>query len=363
MSKFELPRKLATYRLRLHAYYSSNGDNKLRDIIGNSLAYVVEETDYDNWDGGIYGHDVQLFLSMDELSKIGINDINSVAQRIRDDLNKIGENVQKEYFANVHLELFDENDDNCQRAKPLHSRPSIEASTLSIWKKGMVRLFISHRDGHKKKANELADALEPYGVSSFVAHDSIQPMTTWQTEIVKGLETMEVLQAFVTDDLHDSIWTNQEIGYALGRNVPVMSLKVQNQDPSGFIGEKQAIKCRYDDVVAAAPKIYKVLAGKLGNKERLQTSLISAFVNSPDFHETKRRFDRMAGVVDNISDADMAEIIEGFLKNPQLHRAIYLNNKYERLQKFLNKMTGKNFVIEGKNIFVAGNGAEDKAPF
>ena len=135
---------------------------------------MVEETDYDNWDGGTYGHDVQLFLPMEELSKVGINDIDSVAQRIRDDLNKIGESVQREFFANVHLELLDDDDENCQRATPLHSTPSIKANALSIWKKGMVRLFISHRDGHKEKANELAEALEPYGISSFVAHDSIQ---------------------------------------------------------------------------------------------------------------------------------------------------------------------------------------------
>ena len=174
---------------------------------------------------------------------------------------------------------------------------------------------------------------------------------------------MEILLAFVTDDLHDSIWTNQEIGFALGRNVPVVSLKLQNQDPSGFIGEKQALKCRYDNVAAAAAKIYKVLADKLGNKERLQASLISAFVNSPDFHETRRRFDRMKGVVDSLSDTEVAEITEGFYRNTQLHRAIYLNNRHERLRNFLNKVTGKNFVIEGKKISVEESGAGDKAQF
>lgn len=354
MPRFVLPRKLATYRLRLHAYYSQTGNSRLRDIVGRSYAYVVEETVYDNLDGGTYGHDVQLFLSMEELTKVDINQVDSVARGICEDLNKLVGSVQNEFFANVQLELFDEHDENCQRAKPLHARPVIEADTLSMWKKGMVRLFISHRDGHKARANELAEALEQYGISSFVAHDSIQPMTIWQTEIVKGLESMEILLAFVTDDLHESIWTNQEIGFALGRNVPIVSLKLQDRDPSGFIAKQQALKCRYDEVAAAAPKIYKVLADKLDNRERLQTSLISAFVNSPDFNETRRRFDRMTGVVENLSDDEVEEIVEGFRRNSQLHYSSWLVNKYERLQKFLNDVTGREVSIEGKNIFVHG---------
>ena len=69
-------------------------------------------------------------------------------------------------------------------------------------------------------ARRLGDALCAYGISPFVAHDTIVPMKTWQLEIEKGLETMEVMLAFLTDDFHQSTWTNQEIGYALGKSVP-----------------------------------------------------------------------------------------------------------------------------------------------
>ncbi len=70
---------------------------------------------------------------------------------------------------------------------------------------------------------------------------------------------MEIMLAFVTDDLHESIWTNQEIGFALGRNIPIVSLKVENKDPDGFIGKQQALKCDYENVEAAAPKIYLLI--------------------------------------------------------------------------------------------------------
>ena len=363
MTGFELPRRLPTYRLRLHAYYSSGGDALLRDLIGNSHAYVVEETSYDNWNGGTYGHDVQLFLPMKELSKVDINDIDRVTQKITEDLNKVSASVPNEFFANVHLELFDENDGICQRARPLHSRTERDADTLSIWKRGMVRLFISHRDGHKVVANELAETLESYGISSFVAHDSIQPMSIWQTEILNGLESMEIMLAFVTDDFHESVWTNQEVGFALGRNIPVVPLKLQDRDPSGFIGKQQALKWSYDNVAEAAPSIYEILAEKLSNRERLQTSLIRAFASSPDFHEARWRFDRMRNVVSKISDTELEEIVVAFRENDQLHNAIYLENKYHRLSGFLGETSEKSIVIEGKTISVIDDDAEDEVPF
>ena len=363
MAGFDLPRRLPTYRLRLHAHYTNVGNGLLRDLIGNSSAYVIEETTYDNWDGVARGHDVQLFLSLKEISRVDINEIDNVQRNICEDLNKVSSGVPNEFFAKVRLELYDEDDENCQRAKPLHSIPDRDPDRLGIWKPGMVRLFISHRDEHKTKANELAQELESYGISSFVAHDSIQPMTIWQNEILAGLETMEILLAFVTDDLHDSVWTNQEIGFALGRNIPIVSLKLQDRDPSGFIGKQQALKCNYTDVASAASEIYEILADRLGNRERLQTSLISAFLNSPNFHETKRRFERMVSVVSEISESEISDIVTGFQKNDQLHNSFYLNNKSQRLRKFLNAATGNEFIIDGRNISVEDDDIEEIVPF
>ena len=362
MSGFELPRRLPTYRLRLHAHYASRNQHLLRDLIGKSHASITEETTYDSLDGGTYGHDVQLFLPMEELSKVGISDIGQVTQKLREDLNTLGAAVANEYFEAVHLELFDESNEVCQRARPLHSRPDRDPDALTIWTPGMLRLFISHRDEHKAMANELADALEPYGISSFVAHDSIQPLTIWQTEILNGLESMEIMLALVTDDFHESVWTNQEIGFALGRNIPIVPIKLQRRDPGGFIGKHQALKCGYDNVTEAAPKVYKILADKLGNRERLQTSLVRAFVNAPDFFETKQRFDRMRAVVSELSDSQFEEIVAGFLENTQLHKAIYLNNKYRRLPRFLGEATGREVLIDGRNISFVDS-FDDQIPY
>ena len=363
MENFRLPRKLPTYRHLLHAQYTRDRKSLLRDTVGLSRALINEETVYDNWDGGTYGHDVQLFLPMEELCKIDINDINSVTRIIREDLNKLSNNVRNEFFANVHLELFDENDEDCQRARPLNSRPDRDADTLSIWRPDMIRLFISHRDSYKVHAHDLARSLESYGISSFVAHDAIQPMSIWQGEIEKGLETMEAMLAFVTSDFHESIWANQEIGFALGQNIPIVSLKVQGRDPEGFIGRQQALKCRLDNVGAAVPEIFNLLSKRIGNSQRVQNSLIQAFLLSPNFQETNKRFDRMRKAVSELSDFEIKKIVNGFQSNDQLHKAFCLRDEATGLCDFLNSVTGKTFVMRGTTIASIEDNFEDDIPF
>ena len=196
-----------------------------------------------------------------------------------------------------------------------------------------------------------------------MAHDTIEPMAQWKAEILKGLETMEIMLAFVTDDFHQRTWTDQEVGFALGRNIPVLSLKLQQSDPEGFIGDQQALRGSLNDPAASVPDIYELLAEKLGNKERLQSGLISAFVASPSFDETRRRFDRVDEVVNSLSDDEVASVTDGFAVNDQLYRSIYLTNRYQRLCRFLKHTTGKDYVIDRTTISPVEEAGEDKIPF
>ncbi len=342
-----LPAKVPGYLQLLHIQYSQDGEDSLRDLIAASRSHVTEDTD------GSGGHDVQLLIPLEKLSKINIKDRETFAESIREDLNTLGRSMLYEFFRAVHLDV-DEDDPAFQLAKPVLSGPvpgpTYDPDSLSIWKPGMVRLFISHRDAHKSKATELARALESYGISSFVAHDRIEPMTQWRAEIRKGLETMDIMLAFVTDDFHKSVWTNQEIGFALARKIPVISLKLEKRDPEGFIDEQQALKGRLDAPAASVQDIHNTLAKRLGNRERLQSGLISAFVASQSFSETVRLFRCMAEVVNRLSDDEVKRISDGFAANDQLHKCSYLTGS-QRLCDFLKRTTkSESFSIEGNKI-------------
>ncbi len=245
------------------------------------------------------------------MAKIAFPKQKQFCDQILNDLNVCAASVNNERFGAVVIELVDEADPLFQAATELTAQPQTDPNHLSIWRPGNLRLFISHRDNRKADAKQLANALETYGISAFVAHDTIEPMTTWQREIEKGLQTMEIMLAFITDDFHGSTWTNQEIGYALGKGIPIIPVKLEGHDPAGFIGPLQALKGRLDEPDELVKKIYEILCEKLGQKDRLQQAVISAFIQSPDFNETKVRFDRMENAVKTLSDDELARINKG----------------------------------------------------
>ena len=288
------------------------------------------------------------FLPNHVFKQLELKKEKSYREKIRKDLNERN-SFEDEFFNEVFFEVEDENDREYQHAVSLSKYPQVEPDALSIWQPGQIRLFVSHRDGHKKKAKELAKALEDYGISAFLAHDTIGAMTTWQKEILKGLKTMEIMLVFGTDDLHKSAWTNQEIGFALGRGVPILSLKLEDADPKGFIGSEQALIGDIQDPAASAPRIYELVAEELDNKGRLQGALISAFIDSPCFVEARKRFDRLNEVVDSISEEEEQKIIDGFKENDQLHGAYYLKYK-QRLINFFKRTTGREYSIVGRKI-------------
>ena len=113
------------------------------------------------------------------------------------------------------------------------------------------------------------------GISAFVAHEDIEPTKEWQDEIELALSTQDVCVALLTEEFSNSKWTDQEIGIAIGRGVPIVSVRL-GQDPYGFIGKFQA--------VTGAGKKSEEIAGELvqtflGN-ERLYHRMTSALILS-----------------------------------------------------------------------------------
>ena len=110
-----------------------------------------------------------------------------------------------------------------------------------LWGEGTIRVFISHKAEDKVLANDIKNSFLTYHVASFVAHEDIEPMMEWQIEIERALFSMDLLVALLTPKFNESNWTDQEIGVAIGRKVPVVPIRL-GKDPYGFIGRYQAIQ-------------------------------------------------------------------------------------------------------------------------
>ena len=123
---------------------------------------------------------------------------------------------------------------------------------------GRFRLFVSHISEHKEAATRLKEALVPHAILGFVAHEDIHPTLAWQDEIERALHTMDAFVAVHTPGFKDSVWTQQEIGFALGRGTKVISFKM-GEDPTGFIGKHQALARQGRSAEAIAGEISSLL--------------------------------------------------------------------------------------------------------
>ena len=137
------------------------------------------------------------------------------------------------------------------------------------------RLFISHITKDKGIATRLKEGLAKYGISGFVAHQDIHPTLAWQDQIERALQTMDALIAVHTVGFSASIWTQQEIGYALGRGVKVISFKM-GEDPTGFIGKHQALPRLNRNAEQIAAEVERLLLADPATKTRLETARADA---------------------------------------------------------------------------------------
>lgn len=104
------------------------------------------------------------------------------------------------------------------------SEKEMSDATERIWTKGYVRAFLSHKAECKLDASALKTSLMNIGVSAFVAHEDIEPTKKWLDEIELALSTQDVCVTLLTERFRDSKWTDQEIGIAIGRGVPVVAM-------------------------------------------------------------------------------------------------------------------------------------------
>ena len=243
---FELPPKLEKILASLSGYYSQNDMPMLQRLIVNSSYHVHEEWVCKSWVGGTdYGHAI-FFNVPSEIYYEIFDNLDSVAQELQGRINQIS-HVQNEYIHEVFLEL---QEDSVMENWRENSGVLIHASSATavtpedqlseLWTPGCLRLFISHKAKYKKQASELKDALDYYGVSSFVAHEDIEPTKEWQNEIEKALFSMDAIVALLTEDFNSSKWSDQEVGVAICRRVPVIPIRL-GMDPYGFIGKYQAL--------------------------------------------------------------------------------------------------------------------------
>lgn len=157
----------------------------------------------------------------------------------------------------------------------------------TFWRPEHLRVFISHLSTHRAFTAELQAALLEHGISSFVAHNDIEPTLEWQTEIETALRTCHSLVALLHPNFHASNWTDQEIGYVMGRGAPVFSVRL-GQDPYGFIGRFQGFNGIGKSSTQLALELFNTYRSHKQTREQLAKGVLATFESSASFAQAKR---------------------------------------------------------------------------
>lgn len=173
-----------------------------------------------------------------------------------------------------------------------HEFGVIEESAIKrIWGEGSTyRLFLSHISAFKIEAMKLKEALSNFGISAFVAHADIRPTKEWLDEILRALKTMNALAALLVPDFRNSNWTDQEVGYAIGRGIPIIPLKY-NQDPYGFIGRFQALNCTNQIPYTIAGHIARLLIEHDSTQTSVADAIARRLVRAGSYAHAKQLMD------------------------------------------------------------------------
>ena len=200
----------------------------------------IEETSYDNWDGGTCGYTLNLRVPIDLYATVSHN-LESIEKYLMDRLKDSTRSYRGEFLERLILEPVIMKSSALGEANGADYVGDINSDRIRFWKKGYFRLFLSHISQYKKGASRLQRKLEEFAISAFVAHEDIEPTKEWQGEIERALSSMEALGALLTEGFKESDWTVQKIGFALGKGVPVVAIR-NGMDPFGFFGKWQAIQ-------------------------------------------------------------------------------------------------------------------------
>ena len=278
-----------------------------------SASARFELKDYDNWNGGTSTYALMLDIPVPLFASVE-SKLQAIEKGICSKLATICRDLSNDHIGNVTITPL------TSKSTSIGPRPKpADAEVKHIWKEGFFRLFLSHVSAHKVAISELKSELEPRGISAFVAHEDIAPSLEWLNEIELALRSMHALAALLTPDFHPSNWTDQEIGFALGKGVLVVPVRF-GSDPYGFIGKVQGLSGSLDQPVRVAGLLATTLLNHPSTHRNMRKGLVSAFKAAGSFANAIA-LSKVISAVKDFSEDEKAVIQNTCKTNDQVFKA------------------------------------------
>jgi hypothetical protein len=195
-------------------------------------------------------------------------------------------NVDKGWWMNC---LADSDGDLAGLTEFLRGDDAAPSSSPASWASQPLNLFLSHLHDHREFVGRVQSVLASYGASAFVAHKDIPSGAIWREEIRGGLRSCDALVAFLHKGFRASQWCDQEVGWALGREIPVIPVcpPVNAEANNGFMDDVQYIVLGSENEWFTARKIIETLTDDDRTRKAALRSVGEALVNSYSFDNTR----------------------------------------------------------------------------
>jgi hypothetical protein len=155
---------------------------------------------------------------------------------------------------------------------------------------------------------------------------------------------MDGFVALMTDKFHESNWTDQEVGYAFARGVPIIAARL-GRDPYGFIGKFQGLTCTWSTAPEAIVKL-------LIRHDRMFDAYVTALKECPNFD----RGNTLAAILSGIekpTDDQLDALVEAYNSNSELRGSFGFNGTRpayygQGLIKYLNDWSERHYLLDDK---------------
>lgn len=305
----------------------------------DELANLLRGSLYDFTESSSYGSQYNSYLTTVNIySPIPLNEkLKQLSKNDEDQILKAFYTIYpvKAYEIEINnIEYFVDPDNPIPESEIITTKREIVET--DYWKNGYFRMFISHSSKIKSKANELSKALETYAISSFVAHDDIEPTKEWQLVIEDALLTCDGMVALLNEDFHSSLWTDQEVGICYAANKIIIPVRM-GVNPYGFLGKYQGVSGGSESIRVIAHTIFKLLNNRVGTQEKISESIINLFKNSSSYLTTIQTI-ILLDTLKYINTDLLNELKESIEINSQLKEA---NGVPEKISRFIKSWEEK----------------------
>ena len=218
-------------------------------------------------------------------------------------------------------------------------------------------LFFSHSYKDVELVTSVKNILEKTDwIECFVAHKDIELSKKWEQEIKKYLSGCHCFVAFISKDFKSSDYCDQEVGFAIQRDIPICSFTLDNTSIYGFIKHFQAKPCKNPE--GLANQIEKYILDKQGplyqiaqpKLQKVIEVLKNNFLNSSNTVMAESVCDQLMSFKPGQIESDIInEIQNNWIKNHKIKEVKGIEQKMEQLFKKHPKVVSKAKTLENPN--------------